>query len=103
MNTELKPYAKVNDIIEAVELHITYEYDDLVFVEHNPFIIRFDLDEPSRIYLHFNVDCEPEAVESLSAALIANAKQRGLDLFVDKKYTMVPKEENDELELHFES
>lgn len=102
MNTELKPLLKVKEMIDDVELEITYEYDDLVFVQHNPFLLRFDLEDAANLYLHFNTECEIEASEQLTNRLTHSAKTNGLNLIVDKKYNMLADEENDNIQIQFE-
>ena len=37
-----RPLGIAKEIIEATGLNVTYTYDDLVFIEHNPIIIQFD-------------------------------------------------------------
>lgn len=101
MNTSLKPLDKILQIVEALSLNVTYEFDDLVFVEHNAFLIRFDQVDPAKIYLHFNMDCEaPEAVK-LEKALILLAKDKALVLTPDRRYTMETDEETNEIKILF--
>lgn len=103
MNTPLKPLDKIIEIVEALELNVSYEYDDLVFVEHNPFLIRFDEVDSQKIYLHFNEDCEPAAAVNLEKALSLLAKNKDLDLIPSARYKMEAKEETDEIQLIFET
>lgn len=101
MNTELKPLWRAKNMINDVDLEVTYEYDDLVFVKNNPFLLRFDLEDVSKIYVHFNVDCESDAVESLSKVLEISAQTNELELLVDKKYKMTPNEAQNDIQIQF--
>ncbi len=101
MNTFLKPLDKILEMVEAVELNVTYEYDDLVFIENNPFLIRFDQDDAAKIYLHFNADCEAPEAEKLKKALILLAKAKDLILIPDSSYTMQTNEDTKEIKILF--
>lgn len=102
-NIELRPLGKAQAMVEAVRLDVTYAYDDLVFVEHNPFLLRFDTEEASRMFLHFNVDCEAEELVKLQKKLVIAAENEGIDLETASKYTLLPNEETSELEIHFQA
>ena len=101
LNIDLKPLGRVRNMIQAVSLDISYAYDDLVFVEPNAFLIRFDLKDPSKIYIHFNVDCEEGEATRLLKALSQLATKEGLILVEECKYDMSSNEETEEIELRF--
>ena len=103
MNTNLKPIGRVKNIVEEIGLDISYAYDDLVFVEHNPFLLRFDLKKASKVYLHFNVDCETDKAKKIESTLNAAAKKEGLLLINDSKFSLSSKEETEEIEIKFEN
>lgn len=37
----LKPLGRVKDIVEAAGMTISYVYEDLVFIDHNAFLLQF--------------------------------------------------------------
>ncbi len=80
---------------------ITYNYDDLVFIEHNPFIIQFDDEDSKNLNLFFNVDCEQEAVEKLEAQLKNAALQREFTVTTSGKFEMKQKEDTEEIDIKF--
>jgi len=102
---ELFPLGQTKTIIEQVGLDITWVWEDLVFVEHNPFLIRFDPKSPRHLHIHFNTECEAAAVTKLKSALQNAAKEEGLRLSVDEKFTLRPKEggEKEEFDVVFQA
>jgi hydroxymethylpyrimidine pyrophosphatase-like HAD family hydrolase len=98
---ELRPLGIVKEIIQETGLDITYNYDDLVFIEHNPFIIQFDDENLKNLNLFFNVDCEQEAAEKLEAQLKNAASQRGFSITTRGKFEMKPKENTEEIDIKF--
>jgi hypothetical protein len=55
----LRPITRVQDILKELNLDITYTYDDLVFAEHNAFILQFG-EKGEEVFLHFNTESDPE-------------------------------------------
>lgn len=95
------PLGKVLNVIQPTSLEVTYNYDDLVFVEHNPFIIRFDLEDTNLIHLHFNEDCNPQDAGKLAGIMQKAASLEGLKLHVDKQFSISANEKTEELEIKF--
>ena len=95
------PLGRVLNIIEPTSLEVTYNYDDLVFVEHNPFIIRFDDKDSQLIYLHFNNNLEAVEAERLTTILNKSTLNEGLKLKLDKKFTLTANEQTEEIEIKF--
>ena len=62
----LKPLGKVKELVESVGMGISYAYDDLVFLDHNAFLLQFDEDDQT-IIVHTNSEAnEKEATEGIS-------------------------------------
>jgi hypothetical protein len=67
-----RPLGLVRDMLAGMGLGLTYAYEDLVFVEHNAFLLQFgDTDES--VGLHVNADCP----DGQLANLVANAVRAG--------------------------
>ncbi|WP_319576339.1 hypothetical protein [uncultured Desulfobacter sp.] len=98
---ELRPLGIAKEIIQETGLDITYNYDDLVFIEHNPFMIQFDDGNSKNLKLFFNVDCEPEAAEKLEAQLKNAALQREFTITTSGKFEMKQKEGTEEIDIKF--
>lgn len=57
----IQELGRVKQIIEeACHLDITHFYEDIVLVEHSPFLVRFDADDMRFFHLYFNKDCSQE-------------------------------------------
>ncbi len=101
---ELKSLGKARSIVEqATQLKVTYAYDDLVFIEHNPFLLRFDVEKSDQMFLHFNVDCEDTEVEKLEKALTNVAKKEGMALTKAEPYELFAPKNKYEIEVRFQA
>ncbi|NTU69026.1 MAG: hypothetical protein HGB02_09160 [Chlorobiaceae bacterium] len=99
MQTQLRPLGIVKEVVEEIGLQVTYAYDDLVFVEHNDFLLQFGND-PSLLHLHFNTECPEDEAVALTAKLIPAAACKGLSMQRKGTYTM-DEDENDNLRISF--
>lgn len=97
----LRPLGTAKEIINTTGLDVTYAYDDLVFVEHSPFLIQFDDDNPKNLKLYFNLDCEADAAEKLEAQLTIAATAKDFTIQKSGKFTLKQKEASEEFEVKF--
>ena len=51
----LYPLGRVKQVVEAIDMGISYAHEDLVFLEHNDFLLEFT-DREDEILVHFNVE-----------------------------------------------
>ncbi len=102
MNLTKRNLPNASEIIEATGLTVTYLFDDLIFVEQNPFLLRFNDKNPSQIFIHFNQDCYKKDKTRLHKLMEAKACEFGMEAILCSAYTMVQKD-NDEIEISFES
>ena len=54
MSINYRPLGYVMEILESVGLPVSYSYDDLVFVENNSLLIKFNDEEAKQLHLYFN-------------------------------------------------
>lgn len=97
----LRPLGIAKEIVETLRLEITYTYDDLVFVEHNAFLLQFDDDQPNHLKLFFNVECEQAARDDIEAKLAIASREREFRLSNCGDYQMDSDEKTKELKLTF--
>lgn len=57
----LKPLGMVNSIVEAAGMGISYVYDDLIFLEHNSFLLQF-ADNGGEVTIHVNSGADEATV-----------------------------------------
>ncbi|WP_321403636.1 hypothetical protein [Maridesulfovibrio sp.] len=98
---KLRPLGITKDILESIGLNITHTYDDLVFVENNPFLIQFDDENPSYLKIFFHADCTDEAVSEIEKLLIDAASKRDFSIAISGRFDMEQKEGTEEIELKF--
>lgn len=101
MKIEPRSLPIAEEIIKSTGLQMTYPYDDLVFVEHNPFILRFNNDKPEQFFIHFNKDCYENDKANLLRLMERKAYDLGAQLVTDKNYMLSQKENKQEMELKF--
>ena len=56
------PLGIVKNIVETVGMNISYAYEDLVFLEHNSFLLQFT-DNEREVLIHTNQESEKDAIE----------------------------------------
>lgn len=101
MKIEPRSLPIAEEIIKATGLQMTYPYDDLVFVEHNAFILRFNEKDPEQFFVHFNRDCFESNKNDLLRVMERRANDLGAVLVNDKLYSLDQKEGTEEMELKF--
>lgn len=96
---DLRPLGKLVQIVQEMSLDVTYEYDDLVFIEHNAFLFQF-LDS-GIIGLYFNQQCPAKEAERIEAQV--RSLGSGKKLVIERKgtYAMKQNEGEETLEIEF--
>ena len=96
---KFRPLGIAKEILQAAGLSVTYTYDDLVFVEHNPVIIQFDDKNKKNMNLYFNVDCEEDAAEKIEKRLNEAAAEREYTITKIGEFEMAQKKGKEEIEI----
>lgn len=99
METALRPLGIVKELIEELGHEITYAYDDLIFVNHNDFLLQFS-DEAGKLDLFFNTECPKEESVAISALLVTGALTKGLEITSKGTYSMT-EQPDDTLQITF--
>ncbi|NTU52416.1 MAG: hypothetical protein HGA97_01680 [Chlorobiaceae bacterium] len=84
---QLRPLGTVMELIESIGHEVTYAYEDLVFVDHNHFLLQFGQKSHS-LDLFINTECSAEEAESISSKILEAAPASGLDIQPKGTYTM---------------
>lgn len=99
MAVPLKPLGIIKEMLDGIGLDITYAYEDLVFVEHNAFLLKMGKSGED-IRLYFNTDSSMEKRNDITNLLIECGRQ--YRFVVDRKGTYsIMQEAQGELQLHF--
>ena len=64
----LKKLGIVKEIVASVGMDISYAYDDLVFLDHNAFLLQFT-EENDKLLLHCNCEADKDAIRDAIAIL----------------------------------
>jgi hypothetical protein len=88
----LYPLGKVKEAVEAVGMGISYAHEDLVFLEHNAFLLRFTGSE-SEILVHRNIEAESAGLVGDLARLKAEGKVAGLVFTESCPFRLTPVDE----------
>ncbi|WP_153306646.1 hypothetical protein [Desulfogranum japonicum] len=100
---ETVPYRPLGIIVSMLEnsgFQMTHCYDDLVFIEHNAFLLQMG-GKGRNVQVWFNTESEPDKRESIFDTLHQQGKQCGLKLVHQGEYALVPNEEEETLQLQF--
>jgi hypothetical protein len=93
-----RPLGLVKEMLESMGLTPTYAYEDLVFVEHNAFLLQF---EEETVGLHLNVDCPEKESEALTARAVEAGAAVELKIIPRGRYELTADEEGENMSLRF--
>ena len=94
-----KPIGITKEIIQAAGLHVSYTYDDLVFIDQNPIIVQFDEKNKKNLYVYFNVDGEKATAEKIEKNLNDAATEREFTITKIGEFEMAQKKGVEEIEI----
>ena len=95
-----RPLGLVKEMIDATGLSVTHVWDDLVFIEHNAFILQFG-EKGEDILLHFNKESEEDKRDEITSELVAEGKKLGLAVSYVSTYSLIQKhDETIDFEFH---
>jgi len=83
----LKPLGIVTEIVESAGMGISYAYEDLVFLEHNAFLLEFTADN-KELLIHTNSEAEASEIKDSIAKLINVAATHGMTFTDGGLYTL---------------
>jgi hypothetical protein len=96
-----RPLGKAREVARASGFDISYAYEDLVFSEHNLFIIKFHERDNSKLLLYFNVDCDPEEAKIIEKKMQRYAPVCEMRIVKKGHFLIKQKGQKEELEINF--
>jgi len=99
MEVQNRPLGTVMQMVEEMGSEVTYAYEDLVFINHNAFIVQFT-DSPSVLKIYFNKDYTQTQIDMLTKGLMAHAPKHGFEIQFKGTYGLEQKD-GDNLEIKF--
>ena len=100
MTVPYRPLGYIREVLESMGLDVTYAYDDLVYVEHNSFLLRM-AERGELVYLYFNTESTPEERDGIAEQLREAGRQRELDIVRKGTYTMTSNPEDETISMRF--
>lgn len=99
MEQTLKPLGTVMQLLEELGHEVTYAYEDLVFVNHNDFLLQFE-NTGSTLNLFFNRSCPGDEAEKIEQIIIPAGDRKGLSITIKGRYHITG-EEDEKLRIEF--
>ena len=99
----LKPLGKLKELVESVGMGISYAYEDLVFMDHNAFLLQFGENSRS-IIVHSNTEANTKEAGQGISQLKKAASNTDLNLVIGDFYTLSQDQDhNISIEFHKKS
>lgn len=95
-----RPLGLIKEILENQGFPVTHCYEDLIFVEHNAFLLQMG-DTGEEVNLVFNVDCDTDKRQEIAHALSPAGLQFGLRITVKGTYSFTPNEQDNTISIEF--
>ncbi|NTW68902.1 MAG: hypothetical protein HGB23_03525 [Chlorobiaceae bacterium] len=99
METSLRPLGTVIQLLEELGHEVTYAYEDLVFVNHNGFLLQFENAGPT-LNLFFNRNFPKTEADSIEQSIIPAADKLGLAINKKGLYNLT-EQDNENLKIEF--
>jgi len=94
-----RPLGLVKELIDTTGLNITHVYEDLVFIEHNAFILQMG-EKGEDLKIVFNTESEESKRPEIQEELTKRAATFGLQLTSGGTYSLI-EGEGDTLDIEF--
>lgn len=94
-----RPLGVVKQLLEEIGLEITYVYEDLIFIQHNPVLLQFGK-VGEILFFYANVETSEEEAGQFFTAIQAKAAGEGITLLHRGRYRLA-ETEGENLSLEF--
>ena len=100
MPVPYRPLGHIRNILSEMGLDVTYTYDDLVYVEHNAFLLRFG-EQGEMVHLYFNTESDAQDRGTITTTLQSAGKKWQIHILRSGTYTMTPLPGDNHIEIAF--
>jgi len=94
-----RPLGHLLNVVESMNLNVTYSYEDLIFIEHNAFLFRMGK-KGEDVFLYFNIESTESERPSLADKIISAGKRFDLKIHSVGLFSMEQKD-NEKTEIRF--
>lgn len=98
MTIPYRPLGIIKEMIETIGLETTYVYEDLVFIEHNAFLLQMG-EKGKDVSVLFNTDSNPEARPEMLARLQRASAPLGLEISEGDLFSINQQEGEESIQL----
>ena len=95
-----RPLGILKTLMEALGFEVTHCYEDLVFVEHNAFLLRME-EKGEEVSLLFNTESDVDKRDEIEEQLKIAGKAHNLVISCSGSYQMTPNEADGTINLEF--
>lgn len=96
-----RPLGILKTLMETLGFEVTHCYEDLVFVEHNAFLLRMEK-KGEEVSLLFNTESDVDKRDAIAARFTAEGKVHNLVISCAGTYQMTPSEADGTITLEFQ-
>ena len=96
-----RPLGILKTLMEALGFEVTHCYEDLVFVEHNAFLLRME-EKGKKVSLLFNTESDVDKRDEIEEQLKIAGKAHNLIISCSGTYHMTPNEADGTINLEFQ-
>jgi hypothetical protein len=97
--TTVRPLGTVMQLLEELGHEVSYAYDDLVFVNHNGFLLQFE-NTGSVLNLFFNQNCPKKEADNVEQSIIPAGDKKGLSIIKKGRFN-ITEQPDEKLEIEF--
>ena len=97
----LQPLGVVKNLADTLALDITYVYEDLIFVEHNAFLLQMSRERGEEILVWFNTESTEQERTPILVELQQTGRRFGLLVYHGGTFSLAQDEENQSIQLEF--
>jgi hypothetical protein len=95
-----RPLGHIRDIVAELGLEVTYCYEDLVYIEHNAFLLRMG-EQGDEVHLYFNTESDAGEREAIALNLQSAGLNRQINVTRSGTYTMTPLPDSANIQIAF--
>lgn len=95
-----RPLGLIKELLESMNLELTYMYEDLIFVEHNAFLLQMG-EKGEDLFVWFNSESTAEDRPEILERMERMATQQSLKIITRGIYTMHQNDLNESFQLEF--
>ncbi len=98
---QLRPLGEIIEVLEKIGFAVSYAFDDLIFIEHSHFMLRFDEENVRTLHFYAHDTTEENKQQELYHS-IANQFDTIACTIVDAgTFNLKENKENENLDIHF--